>query len=1200
MRSKALLCFLLFLCAVFPASGQFIFQNFNQEDGLSANHVRSLYKDPEGFLWVGTINGLDRFDGHLIQRYQSSNGERNLYVNAITPIDDDQVLLIGTPYGIRTFNKRKATYYSDKRFTELAKKVILAIHSDNQDRLWIVSYFDIYIYDHGKIFRLNEVIKGAEKLKENNFTNSAFSAFCWDSKRQGFWVGGSNAFFIDCKNTTIYNREYNPRRYPLLEHKNITAITIDKQFNLWYGDDSSLYFWDWRTNKTTGFNTLDSDDSADSCNNLFIDSKNRLWISTFLHSAYLKEPNGPIKKIPYDQDEPNSIGYSHFRAAMEDREGNVWLGTLNGVSKNRNKEPVSAIYHLPSFPFFHKVKFAQNNSIVISDSIIMTAKEDGIVAYNMNDRSSVRYAATYNKDEYIKNRFYKSVKGRDRWWFAGEDGIYFLKMGAAKIERLNQVTFKTKNTRANFILEDGTGKIWFHIDDDALYRYDPSSDRADRFDSTNPDWNYPKHRNCTSALKLRDGNLLFAYYGSGFIEYNLKNDTFKVIPIRDYRTYMATRMAEDADGNIWSCAWGRGLIKLNRNGVFLDSLNTTDGLLSDYILGLGIDVRGTIWAASNEGLMYVNGETRSVTEVHVHLGKNFQNYWIDVNINKGLVYATMMDQVVVLNPVNFASIPVQKPPHITSIRVFGEDSKQTTDLTDLTGTTELVLNPDQDFLTFRFASLNHHDIPGLRYSYKLLGIDPEWVVSGRATTVSYNNLTPGFYTFLVRSTDQNGNWMKSATTLKIRILPNWWQTWWFIGILAILFGFTGHLIHWSYIKYKEKQDFDKAIDYFANSVYGENSASEICWDITRNCISQLHFEDCSVYMWDESKKKLVLRATYGTREGVEYDFFDAIELELGERVAGTVAFTKTAILIPDGSKEKRHKLRDENIMSELCVPIFHEGEVIGVIDSEHGSKKFFTQQHVRTLSTIASISANKIAEAKAQEDAQEKEILLLEINKMLAESQLMALRAQMNPHFVFNCLNSIQECIVTEKYMEASRYLNKFSKLFRTVLNNSDKNLVTIEEEIDVLELYLELEQMRFEHFRYIIEVDEDLDIEEISLPSMLLQPYVENALWHGLMHKKDDRELLITFKRVSDDIFQCTVEDNGIGRKKSYEIKDKNSKAKRHKSKGLQIARDRLALLKRQDQHAEVNIIDKYNPEGLPGGTLVVIELSTLLNDEL
>jgi hypothetical protein len=223
------------------------------------------------------------------------------------------------------------------------------------------------------------------------------------------------------------------------------------------------------------------------------------------------------------------------------------------------------------------------------------------------------------------------------------------------------------------------------------------------------------------------------------------------------------------------------------------------------------------------------------------------------------------------------------------------------------------------------------------------------------------------------------------------------------------------------------------------------------------------------------------------------------------------------------------------------------------------------------------------------------EIKLLRINSLLAESQLMALRAQMNPHFVFNCLNSIQECIVTRKYGEASNYLNKFSKLFRMVLDNSGKNLVTLDEEVEVLELYLSLEQMRFEKsFSYEMRVDEELDSEEILLPSMLLQPYVENALWHGLMHKEGERRLEIRFEKINEEIFRCIIDDNGIGRKRSFELKEKQSKAKRHESMGLKISRDRIDLIASQGNHASIQIIDK------PGdsGTTVIIELSMYLKN--
>jgi sensor histidine kinase YesM len=165
------------------------------------------------------------------------------------------------------------------------------------------------------------------------------------------------------------------------------------------------------------------------------------------------------------------------------------------------------------------------------------------------------------------------------------------------------------------------------------------------------------------------------------------------------------------------------------------------------------------------------------------------------------------------------------------------------------------------------------------------------------------------------------------------------------------------------------------------------------------------------------------------------------------------------------------------------------------------------------------------------------------------------------------------------------------------VLSNSGKKLVTIAEEKEVLELYLELELMRFEKsFEYQIIIDEELDADEVLIPSMLVQPYVENALWHGLMHKAGGRKLYIEFKMISEEVFACIVEDNGIGRKKSFELKAEQSKSRRHESKGLAISKDRLDVLQKQGYHADLQIIDKEDDNGNAAGTKIIIELSTEL----
>ncbi|MEM9547103.1 MAG: histidine kinase [Bacteroidota bacterium] len=210
-----------------------------------------------------------------------------------------------------------------------------------------------------------------------------------------------------------------------------------------------------------------------------------------------------------------------------------------------------------------------------------------------------------------------------------------------------------------------------------------------------------------------------------------------------------------------------------------------------------------------------------------------------------------------------------------------------------------------------------------------------------------------------------------------------------------------------------------------------------------------------------------------------------------------------------------------------------------------------------------------------------------QFERQLNEIELNALRAQMNPHFLFNCLNSINKYIISNKPREASEYLTKFSWLMRLILQNSKNKFISLEDELETLEIYIQLEQLRFENkFSYEIKTPEDLYLSSIKIPPLLLQPYVENAIWHGLMHKMSDGHLLIDIK-LEDHVLICIVEDDGIGRRRSAEIKAQNPNRK--KSLGTEITQNRIELIKKLYQlEADVNIEDLPNDSG----TIVIISL--------
>jgi ligand-binding sensor domain-containing protein len=219
-----------------------------------------------------------------------------------------------------------------------------------------------------------------------------------------------------------------------------------------------------------------------------------------------------------------------------------------------------------------------------------------------------------------------------------------------------------------------------------------------------------------------------------------------------------------------------------------------------------------------------------------------------------------------------------------------------------------------------------------------------------------------------------------------------------------------------------------------------------------------------------------------------------------------------------------------------------------------------------------------------------------EVNRKIADLKLMALRAQMNPHFIFNSINSIQLFILKNDTDSAHKHLSRFSKLIRHVLENSKHEYITIVEEIRTLELYIELERLRFSSkFDFKIIVNDEINIENVLISPLLIQPYVENAIWHGLMHlKQRPGELTITLEK-SNSLLKISIEDNGIGRKNSMAFK----RDRTHKSVGLSINKERVEIMNSLHHNSALTVqfIDKKDDQGEPLGTRVEIFLPFLLN---
>jgi PAS domain S-box-containing protein len=389
---------------------------------------------------------------------------------------------------------------------------------------------------------------------------------------------------------------------------------------------------------------------------------------------------------------------------------------------------------------------------------------------------------------------------------------------------------------------------------------------------------------------------------------------------------------------------------------------------------------------------------------------------------------------------------------------------------------------------------------------------------------------------------------------------------------------------------RTNREVENAINYFATSLYGQNTVDEILWDIAKNCMSRLGFLDCVIYLVDESGSTLVQRAAYGPKNLQDFQILQPLEIPVGQGIVGSVALTGLAEIVEDTTRDGRYIVDDEARRSEITVPIIYQDKVIGIIDSEHPEAGFFKPKHLNILTTIAALCANKLVKVQAEEEARKGELKMAEYRRKTAEFKLMALRSQMNPHFVFNSLSSIQHLITGHERKLALDYLSTFSRLLRQILESSMNSRILLSEEITILQRYLSLESLRFtDKFSYTIEVDPSLDASDVEIPALLVQPYVENALLHGLLNKTGPGSLSIRF----DDAYpyiRCTIEDNGVGRAAAADIKSRKTTG--HKSVGMLLCQERLELINgNQTDKVLVQIIDVVSGTQ-PAGTRVVIHI--------
>lgn len=394
--------------------------------------------------------------------------------------------------------------------------------------------------------------------------------------------------------------------------------------------------------------------------------------------------------------------------------------------------------------------------------------------------------------------------------------------------------------------------------------------------------------------------------------------------------------------------------------------------------------------------------------------------------------------------------------------------------------------------------------------------------------------------------------------------------------------------------YKNQFELEQISNYFSSSLTGKKREEDVLWDVAQNLIGRMNYEDCIIYMWNEEKTKMVQKAAYGPKGKPEFISSQVFEVLPGQGIVGHAIISKQPILVSDTRKDPRYRVDDAFRLSEVCVPIIHNGELLGIIDSEHHLPNYYSERDIKILTTIATLIGNKIKQIESEQSLDDKRKELANINVQLAEARLSALQSQMNPHFVFNALNSIKWMILDGNNEKASRYLSKFASMIRMTLDHSKEVFVTLDENIRYLKTYLEMEQLRFDDsFTYNIHVGNNIDTAETTIPSMMIQPLVENAIWHGLTQAEAEKKVLIRFTQ-DDNTITCTVEDNGIGINRAQKLKENSNSP--HRSVGLENLQNRVKIMnEKYDMNCSLVITDLKKTDKKSSGTRVVLQFNVV-----
>lgn len=772
------------------------FKHLTVNDGLSNNWVHSILQDKYGFIWFGSDDGLDRFDGYSFREYKNNFRDTNSIssASAWTIFKDSRgELWIGTRLGLNRYDRKNDRFI---KYSEVPQQLVCSIAEDKDKNLWVSTNTDL--------FCLNLENNSVHKYGRNDFSQKKnyieLSSVVVDS-RNNVWIGSTNGLFLyDKEKDSFINYNYDDNDPGSLGDNRIYSILEDKAGRLWIGNQAGLdLFTNAQDHPQKGIFEHYQNDSRDESSiskgtirSLLEDDKHNLWIGTEnggLDMINLTNFHNRVNTFIHFKNDPSngtSLSNNSIYSLCQDEQGNIWIGTY-GDGINRINLQEDKFIHLKSeLGRKRSLNNSQVNTFLEEDDFLWIGTEGGLNRYNKRDDTFTHFVNDPLDKKSIGSNavcaIYKDKLG-NLWVGTWAGGLNRFDYRTETFEHYYNDPKDTSSIGSNnifSIIEDSRGNLWIGTWGDGLNMFDRKKNTFTRYNISNSGicTNY-----VTSIIEAKNGALWvvdetsierFDRVTKNFERFvHSANDTTSLSGNKVISIY------EDSKGNLW-IGTDAGLNLFNKSTNGFTYYQREDGLPDNSINSITQDDHGNLWMGTNKGISKFNNA------VNLPIKPKFNNYTYADGLQgngfrnrscckgtDGLMYFGGSNGFNVFDPDNVPENLYIPPIVITNFQIFhkpvniGERG-----LGKETGVDEdLILSHTQSVISLDFAALNYIASFKNQYAFKMEGFDKDWYYVGAKHTTTYTNLNPGKYIFRVKGSNNDAVWNEKGVALPIVIKP---------------------------------------------------------------------------------------------------------------------------------------------------------------------------------------------------------------------------------------------------------------------------------------------------------------------------------------------------------------------------------------------------------------------------------------------